>query len=449
MNSFSSLDFTNPAHYDSGMVNTDWRPQDSNGTVLAQEDADDATNMGWQPIAYGEVVGVDARVPTRAHTPFNALFEGNHHTISNLYVRRRGTVGLFGDIRGTSIIRNTGVVAAALYGSDDRDTIGGLIGHSDGGTVIASYAEGSINGASSSSTDRVGGLIGSAADSTIIASSAGGTVNASSTIMRTSVVGGDSTQYFGGLVGSIYSTRTTTIIASYASSAVTGGVENAFIGGLVGHVIQSATIIASYATGDISGGMGVDRAGGLMGENGGTVTIAASYATGDISGGAAKDSVGGLQARLFGGNSRITASYATGMVDGGGDDDGTGGIVRLSMGTITTTYGFGSVTDPTNTIGEPPGSATSAAELTEDTAGIEWNDATELTLDAWDFGDDTQAPVLRYADYDGADNNAYGCIDANTPITTATIVIPSVVPDGMGGTINIECGTTPLPGQAQ
>ena len=436
-----TLDFANPTHYDSGVVNAAWRPQDSSGTVVTQADADSATNAGWQPIAYADMVNGGGEILDANHTPFNTLFDGNHYTIRNLFVRRRGTGGLFGGTGSAATIRNTAVVAAALYGSDNNDAVGGLIGHNDGGTVIASYAEVAITGGTGTATDNLGGLIGSNAGGTIIASYARGTVN---------VGVGNAVNYLGGLVGNIVGIRTTVIIASYSSAAVTSGAGSDVIGGLIGGALSNTTIIASYATGAISGNASNDTIGGLLGENNLPIIIAASYATGDVSGDAGDDNIGGLIAFLFDSGSRINASYATGMVDGGGDSDLAGHTVRVlpsgsSSTYIVATYGFGTATAETvNDIGAPPMGVTSASDLTLTTAGTQWNSADHLTLDAWDFGTDIQPPALRYADYDGA-GTEYGC--GTTTGTVATI--PSVVPDGMGGTIDIECGTTLLPGQGR
>ena len=429
-----NLDFANPAHYDSGVVNAAWRPQDSSGTVVAQAAADSATNAGWQPIAYTDMVTISGQIDDANYTPFNTFFDGNHYTIRNLFVRRRGTVGLFGGTGSAATIRNTAVVAAALYGSDNHDVIGALIGYNDGGTVIASYAEGSINGATSAMADNLGGLIGTTAGGTIIASHVRGSVNGGT---------GNGANLLGGLVGSAGGTDAT-IIASYSSVVVTIGAGSSNGGGLVGGSISNGTIIASYARGAIMGGAHTDNIGGLVGQNTHPITIAASYATGDISSGAGNDFIGGLVGTVFETDSRVTASYATGSVNGGGDADSAGRIVAILSGTATATYGFGSVTDPTNTAGAPPMGAATAADLTITTAGPEWNSADHLTLNAWDFGTNTQPPALRYADYDG-DGTDYGC-----GTTTGTIAtIPSVVPDGMGGTIPVVCGATLLPGQGR
>ncbi len=87
----------------------------------------------------------------------------------------------------------------------------------------------------------------------------------------------------------------------------------------------------------------------------------------------------------------------------------------------------------TNTDGEPPEGVTSATALAATNAGAEWNDAASATLGAWDFGDNTQTPALRYADYDGP-GDMYHCE-----------MFPDTLPDGSP----LICGTTLLPGQGR
>ena len=400
------LDFANRVHYESGVVNAAWRPQDSRRTVVTQGQAGSATNAGWEPIAYGEMVTAAGVIEDVNYTPFNTLFDGKHYTVSNLYVRRRGTVGLFGGTGSAATIRSSAVVAAALYGSDNNDVIGALIGRNDGGSVIASYAEGSISSATSAMADHMGVLIGSSAGGTVTASYARGTVNGGA---------GSATNALGGLVGSTSGTDATTVIASYTNVTLTGGAGNNNIGGLVG---RSDNIII----------------------------VAASYATGDVISGTGDDDIGGLQGYSSNLDSSMTASYATGTVDGGRGTGTRGLVVGMSAGSnFIRSFGFGAdtIVGATNTVGYPTPAANAAA-LTAANSGPQWHNATNLTLDAWDFGTDTQAAALRYADYDGA-GTEYGCGDDSN----ATIVIPSMVPDGMGGTIPVVCGTTLLPGQGR
>ena len=430
-----NLDFTDADSYDGSIQNAmrNWLPNtaaDNSGTTIT--DAADALNPGWWPIAYGAMVSINGTILDTDYTPFSTLLEGNHYTIRNLFVRRRGTVGLLGGTGSAAIVRNIGIDSAALYGSDSRDAIGGLIGHNSGGTVTASYANSSVNGATSAMADHLGGLIGVTAGGTIIASYATGSITGGT---------GVAIHVLGGLVGQ---SGDTTLIASYATAAVTGGAR---AGGLVGSAAATTTIVASYASGAVTGGAGTDISGGLVGQDSTPSTIAASYATGAVTGGAGTDSVGALQGVAFNTTSRTTASYATGNVDGGGDADSAGRLVAVaaSANTVNASYGFGTVTaENINTAGAPPMILTSANGLTLANAGAQWNQASSLTMDAWDFGTDMQPPALKYADYDG-DGTDYGC--GTTTGTVATI--PNRVPDGNGGTIAVDCGTTLLPGQGR
>ena len=440
-----TLDFTDADSYDGSMPNAmrDWLPNsaaDNSGTTIT--DAAAALNPGWWPIAYGEMIDGIANITDTDYTPFSTLFEGNHHTIRNLYVRRRGTVALLGGTGSAAVIRNIGIDSADLYGSDNRDVIGGLIGRNSG-TVTASYANSSINGATSAMIDNIGGLIGITAGGIIIASHASGSITGGT---------GNTSHFLGGLVGQSILTTPTVIMASYATAAVTGSAGSDRPGGLVGQATNITTIIASYATGNITAGANNNHVGGLVGQNSDPITIAASYATGAVTGGAGGDQVGALVGIVFNAASRITASYATGNADGGADADSAGRIAAIATAAnVNASYGFGTVTAETENmagappmVGTPPMILTSANGLTLANAGAQWNDAASLTLNAWDFGTTSQPPALKYADYDGA-GDAYGC--GTTIGTVATI--PNRVPDGTGGTIAVDCGTTLLPGQGR
>ena len=147
--------------------------------------------------------------------------------------------------------------------------------------------------------------------------------------------------------------------------------------------------------------------GGLVGFQG-RGSITASYATGAVAGNDGNgDNVGGLVGYQGGGS--ITASYATGAVAGGdGGDDYVGWRAgfRAVGSVITESYGFGKSLGREVRISDTDGSpklrgVSVAAQLTAANAGSAWNDASNNTLNAWDFGDDAQIPALNYADYDG------------------------------------------------
>ena len=106
----------------------------------ADVDADDPywnSGAGWDPIGRG---GSD----------FRTTFEGNGHTVRNLFIDRPSTthVGLFGYTDWTSAIRNVGLIQADVAG---RSAVGGLIGNNLG-SIAACYATGRVSGSTSTLT---------------------------------------------------------------------------------------------------------------------------------------------------------------------------------------------------------------------------------------------------------------------------------------------------------
>ena len=376
---------------------------DTNGNGAADEgDAYWNDGAGWIPIG------------DEAHK-FTADFDGNSHTIANLYINRSHAwyVGLFGYALGSNIRRiglvsvniSGGSVTGGLVGvarcriSESYTTgivsgngiVGGLVGHSHNSTISGSHATVSVSG-----NDRVGGLVGHGDNGTIKGSYATGSVS--------------SDNYVGGLVGDSYEG---TISGSYATGGVAGDSDH--VGGLVG-TSHNSTISDSYATG------------GVVGHTTNS-TITASYATGNVS--VNGDYVGGLVGSSYLGN--ISSSYATGSVVGGGDD--IGGLVGWNEnGVINASYSVGRVSTSGDTfyigglVGYAEGSDIAAsywdmqasgqgssyggvgqttAELQSPTGytGIyaDWN----LDLDGdgegdepWDFGGPGQYPVLQYGGLD-------------------------------------------------
>ena len=359
----NDLDFNDANSYASDTINTNW-----------------TTGSGWEPIGY--------YTSFSNNSPFSAIFEGNGHTISNLYINRPSTnsVGLFRYVRGSSAeLRNIGLLEVNVTGNDN---VGGLVGRNYGGTVSNSYATGAVKG-----DDFVGGLVGR--------NYRGGTVSNS---YATGAVKGD--DFVGGLVG--YNNQAT-VSGSYTMGSVTG---NYSLGGLVGWNSEQGNISNSYATGSVTGNdnvgglvgtnwvstvsnsyatgsvTGTSDVGGLVGYNGNTGDISNSYATGSVTG---DDSVGGL----VGGMGRhhsgmVSNSYATGAVKGNSD---VGGLVGYNNNSTVTASYYNRQTTGQNDTGK--GESKTTAELLTPTGytGIyaTWDDDT----DYWDFGTNGQYPVLK------------------------------------------------------
>ena len=370
-----------------GQVDTN---DDTNGD--GQVDAEDNTTYwnegaGWMPI--------DAE-----NTAFTAAFDGNGHTIRNLFIDRETTfsVGLFGQTDSPSVLRNVGLIDVDVTGG--RLSVGGIVGSiSSGASITTSYVTGRVVGMH----NVVGGIVGSISSGASITTS-----------YFTGYVKGKGTAV-GGLAG----TSGGAITDSYATGQV---VANSHAGGLVG--ISSGPITASYSTACVVAGN--NDAGGLIGANRGSIT--ASYATGSVAG---RIRIGGLVGWNEGSNSSITASYATGHVMGntqvGGlvgnnvrkdaQDNITEGIITASYwDTDTSGVDVGVGTDDADENGiidgtesqttGVAGQTTTQLQEPTDYTGIydTWND---MDLDdngendaPWDFGEDDEYPVLL-VDFDG------------------------------------------------
>ncbi|MYC83532.1 MAG: hypothetical protein F4X19_15790 [Acidobacteria bacterium] len=319
---------------------------------------------GWVPI--GGAGSIDNRnrgiLPTRRN-PFHATFDGNGHTIANLFISTENApfIGLFGYsgydsvADSYSIIRRVGMIGVELSG---YDYIGGLVGWNEG-EILSSYATGQVSG-----WNGLGGLVGMNRGS-IVSSYA--TVR----LLGQSGAGGAA----GGLVGT----------NEKISGGSSGGLPDPRRGLLAG----------SYATGDVTGGNSV---GGLAGWNEGTVT--ACYATGRVGGGVVISGLVGWN------RGTITASYATGeshQFTSGQED----GLVNTNSGLIQDSYfdrdttlwwvsrRFSSRAETTEQLQEPTG----YTGLYEN-----WNvdlDGDNSSDDPWDFGTTSQYPVLK-ADWDGS-----------------------------------------------
>ncbi len=194
--------------------------------------------FGWQPLGH---LGDDKRMA------FQTNFEGNGHTIKNLYVNRGMESGLFGGVRGANI-RNLGVVGDLGEVGGDGAMTGVLVGDSKGATITNCYSTGRVV----TSGGNIGGLVGRGESITITGSFSIG-----------QVAGNNSgTCNTGGLIG--IAEHDSTITASFASgftSELCGA--GSTVGGLVGLVDDPAVVSGSYSIGPVSGT--TDQVGGLIG----------------------------------------------------------------------------------------------------------------------------------------------------------------------------------------
>ena len=314
---------------------------DSGGAAVIDA-ADDYYNIGsgWEPLG------------DSGPSPFRTTFNGNNHTISNLFINRTGSsdnyIGLFGQLGGATVTR-VHLVDAKVTGNND---VGALVGHITLGTVSHSSSSGTVSG-----VGKVGGLVGAI-------NSNRGTVeySRSSAVVTATGIG------VGGLVGS----SNGLVRASYATGAVTGRGD---VGGLSGY--SSTTFYAVYATGAVTAtGVSNASAGGLVGGSEGG--IYASYSTGAV-------------------------TSASGQAGGLLNPSGSGASVVDSYWDVTTT-GIADNNDPETGVGKTTLQLQSPTQ-TNGYAGIyaNWDidvDADSNVDDPWDFGTASQYPALK-ADSDG------------------------------------------------
>ena len=267
---------------------------DTDGSGSA-DSGDDYWNdgSGWAPIG-------------DSANHFRAAFEGNGHTLSNLFIDRGATnrVGLFGHTAARSVIRNVVLLSADVTGGS---AVGGLVGYNDDGTVAASCVTGNVAG-----KDYVGGLAGK---------NDGAVVNGCG---ASNVTGGSAV---GGLVGWNFEI----ITGSYATGNVVGA---SLAGGLVGR--NDGAVTNSYAMGNVTASREV---GGLVGGNYGRVTN--GYAAGRSSG----DNLAGGLAGGSSGRAAVTDSYWDTEASGLSSSAGGAGKTTVDLQSPTSSAGIYSAWD--------------------------------------------------------------------------------------------------------
>jgi len=273
-----------------------------------------------------DLAGIDFYIIGSHAYPFDGVFSGNGHTISNFSYSATNTnnIGLFGYVKGENAeIRDLGLIAPETSGKHAIGTLigsfnygilsdcyteggnvtsnwsgGGLVGGNSYGTIINCYSTSSVFGSGVNYWQGIGGLLGYNSYGTITnCYTEGGSVSGRSGI--------------GGLVG----TNSGNISNCYSTESVTGSSYD--VGGLVGTSFWGS-ISDCYSTGSV---VGYGNVGGLVGFNERGAIITNCYATGNVS---SNGSVGGLVG--FGGS--VYSSYW---------DTQTSGLSTSSCGTGKTT----------------------------------------------------------------------------------------------------------------
>ena len=397
---------------------------------------------GWTPLGGHQ---------ENTHQDFTSTFEGNGHTISNLYINLSTTganggnyVGLFGDLAATATIRNVGLVnpyVANTRGGAGYSRTGALVGRNNGGTVSGSYVSG---GAVTGNQGAVAGLIYNMAGC-LLGYSQGTVSDSYATCAATATGADDAVDIAGGLVG----WSAGTVRDSYATGTVASDTK---AGGLVGFSNIGGQVTDSHATGTVSTSGAGGHAGGLVGHSAGESTVTGSYAAGAVSASGGGSYVGGLAGRLSAGGAggkTVRASYAAGAVSASGNGSYVGGLTGQIQRnfSISASYAVGAVSASgggTNRLGgvvgqiegigssvtnsywdtQTSGQTASAAGVGKTTSELQsptgytgiyagWNlnlDGQTGDDDPWYFGAANQYPVLRYGDHDWDDD---GLIEVN------------------------------------
>lgn len=245
--------------------------------------------------------------------------------------------GLIGSMQDTSLVEDCS--SACIVMAADND-IGGLIGTVDGGTIRRCFATGNVTAGNYSA----GGLIGA------VDYGSGAIIE---DCYATGDIGG--TYEVGGLIGELNSG---TVRRCYATGHVSG--SSSYVGGLIGEINLAGVVEESFATGDVSGA-GVWGTGGLIGDTDGTVSDC--YARGNVT--STGDRTGGFCGRNTG---TVERCYSTGQVTG---PTSVGGFAADNTDTIT-----GCFWDT-----ETSGQATSAGGTGKTTAEMK----TLATFAGWDI----------------------------------------------------------------
>jgi len=250
-------------------------------------------------------------------TIFTGSYDGQNHTISNLYINRSATdnVGLFG--YSTGVIKNIGLLSVEITG---RNNVGAL-----GGTLLSSdncYSTGNVSGNS-----HVGGLAGYFISSTICHSSC--------VVSGADNVGGFGGSNSGGVITQCYATGNasgTNLVGGFLGYSDAAALANCYsignvtgtgnsVGGLVGFNANSGSIQYSYSKGSVTGDSYV---GGLAGGNDGVSFVQFCFSTGLVTGNTDK---GGL----------VGWSGVVGNIESSFWDKGTSGMLLSAGGTGKTT----------------------------------------------------------------------------------------------------------------
>ncbi len=187
----------------------------------------------WEPIG---VYGYDAG--------YQGIFDGNFHTVSGMYCIAEGGssnsfLGLFSRVTGGTITE-LGVTNGYVFG---LDTLGGIAGHVDRGTISKCWNEVTVNSISATSGSSFGGIVGS-------------NLGVIENCCNLGLVSGRANA-LGGIVGSQNTTRAGTMLNNCYNigPVVPKGTETKYghIAGIGGERVFNCYYLSDSETDDLSG----------------------------------------------------------------------------------------------------------------------------------------------------------------------------------------------------
>lgn len=238
-----------------------------------------------------------------------------------------GDMSNFGEINGFNFVGGLVADSNGFTFSGDalnegavtgRSQVGGYMGRSQNNTLGSFTNSGTITGNGSGTADFIGGAFGVANNLTL-----------NSTISNSGNVLASTSDYVGGIAGSIGIVSTPT--GALSNSGDVSG--NFFVGGLAGQNLNVGNPLSWSNSGSVTGN---DTVGGIAGENIGFITNASN--TGNITGGSFAGGIAGFNSGVI---SSVTVRNATisgsGASNVGGAVGGTTAFGVLSQASVTNT----------------------------------------------------------------------------------------------------------------
>jgi len=228
-----------------------------------------------------------------ASNPFLGVFDGNHKTISGLYINQTGSnKGLFGQVEGSAIIKDldvNGEVDNTATSATWDECVGGIVGRLQGNALIQDC---SFSGSVTDVKTSIGGIVGYLNGSAQMTN-----CRSDATVANTS---NGNNGRLGGLVGGLEGSGI--ISNSYFSGTVIAAGERT--GGIAGHINGTGIKISNcYVTGEVRGWCW--STGGIVGFAQSAGTIENCYVTGAISENN-NQRIGGILGRANSGSLAVT-----------------------------------------------------------------------------------------------------------------------------------------------